>query len=123
MQDFIFGNDKVARNSHFYSTSTRAEDAKKRNWTVLENDKMVVGENSWLFLFLAEQQVEEELIMDRNKEKAAMYGLMWQIKILTCATVSYAKYAKISIATTLGFISILLQSNQSRNLEAFLASH
>ena len=40
---------------------------------------------------------------------------------LTCATVSYAKYAKISIATAFGFISILLQSNQSRNLDAFFA--
>lgn len=40
---------------------------------------------------------------------------------LTWATVSYAKYAKISIATAFGFISILLQSNQSRNLDAFFA--
>lgn len=40
---------------------------------------------------------------------------------LTCATVSYAKYAKISIATAFGFISMLLQSSQSRNLDAFFA--
>lgn len=39
----------------------------------------------------------------------------------TWATVSYARYARISIAMTLGFISMLLQSSQSRNLEAFLA--
>ena len=67
--------------------------------------------------------MEEELIMDRNKEKAATCSLIRQIQVLTCATVSYAKYAKISIAITLGFISILPQSNQSRNLDPFLASH
>lgn len=39
----------------------------------------------------------------------------------TWATVSYARYARISIAITLGFISMLLQSSQSRNLDAFLA--
>lgn len=76
----------------------------------------------WLFSFLVEQHVEE-LIMDSDKEKVARDGLTRQVRILTCATVSYAKYAKISMVTTLGFISILLQSNQSRNLEAFLAGH
>lgn len=63
------------------------------------------------------------LIMNRDKKKAVMWPAITDTRILTCATVSYARYAKISIATTLGFISILLQSNQSRNLEAFLASH
>lgn len=37
--------------------------------------KTVIEENSWLFSSLAEQQGEEELVTDREKEKAAMLWL------------------------------------------------
>lgn len=89
--------------------------------TTLKNTKWNKAHQVLSSVLLSSLFVYYSALQTQAEEKWAMSLFMWVLN-LTWATVSYARYERISIDMALGLMSKLLQSSHSRNFEAFFAT-